>query len=245
MSCCSIRPLSISLVLPLTGRPLRFGVNKMCVYFWEMLVSVMLAVTVQLIPEQKLAGHFRELNNGAVTRYFPYTNTSYVLLCWVHCFFSCLDISNGWADILFELTANIQYTCHMHINFLQLVTVSQTSLNIGHTSLISIYKLLLCQFWDSQCNSTWIYANLWVSLCIWLAFWFKLSVLMGHLKLNYTTFDVWLTVLIFGLCKLFLWQASQTAVRPSWSSSSCPVTTSRSWLSNQAETSYCSVWKEF
>lgn len=30
----------------------------------------------------------------------------------------------------------------MHIHFLQLVTVSQTPLNIGHTSLISIYKLL-------------------------------------------------------------------------------------------------------
>ena len=37
-------------------------------------------------------------------------------------------------------------TYHMHIHFPQLVTVSQTSLNIGHTSLISIYKLLLCQF---------------------------------------------------------------------------------------------------
>lgn len=58
----------------------------------------------------------------------------------------------------------------MHIHFLQLLTVTQTSLNIGHTSLISIYKLLLCQFWDSQCNRTWIYANMWVSLCIWLAF---------------------------------------------------------------------------
>ncbi len=219
-----------------------------------MLVSVLLAVTVQLIPEQKLAGHFRELNDGAGTLYFPYTNNSYFLLCRVHCFFSCLDISNRRADILFELTANIQYTCHMHINFLQLVTVSPASLNIGHTSLISIYKLLLCQFWDSQCNSSWIYANLWVSLCIWLAVWFKLSVLMGHLKLNYTTFDVWLTVLIFGLCKLLLWQASQTAVRPSWSvsrwsSSSCPVdtaqTTSRTRLSNQAETSFCNVWQEF
>lgn len=63
-----------------------------------------------------------------------------------------------------------EYTYHMHIHFLQLVTVSQTSLNIGHTSLNSIYKLLLCQFRDSQCNSSWIYANLWVSLCIWLAF---------------------------------------------------------------------------
>lgn len=33
------------------------------------------------------------------------------------------------------------------------------SLNTGRTSLISIYKLLLCQFWHSQFNRTWIYAN--------------------------------------------------------------------------------------
>lgn len=33
---------------------------------------------------------------------------------------------------------------------------------------------------------------------------FKLSILMGHLQLNYTMFDVWLTVLIFGSCELRL-----------------------------------------
>lgn len=83
--------------------------------------------------------------------------------------------------------------------------------------------------------------------------WFKLSVLMGHLQMNYTTFDAWLTVLIFGLCKLLLWRASQAAVRPSWSVNrrSSP---SRSvdmydnvwaWVSDQAETSHLSVRQEF
>lgn len=43
---------------------------------------------------------------------------------------------------------------------------------------------------------------------------FKLSVLMVHLRLNYTTFDAWLAGLIFGLCKLLLQQGSQTSVRP-------------------------------
>lgn len=41
---------------------------------------------------------------------------------------------------------------------------------------------------------------------------FKPSVLVVHLQLNYTMFDVWLAVLIFTLCQLLHWRASQ-AVR--------------------------------
>lgn len=104
MSCRSNRPVSISLVLPLTESMLRFGVNKMCVYCWEMLVSIMLAATVQFILKQNLSGCFREMNNGAVTDIF---HPQILLLCAVHCFLSCLDISNRQTDIRFELTANI------------------------------------------------------------------------------------------------------------------------------------------
>lgn len=46
-------------------------------------------------------------------------------------------------------------------NARQLAPVSPASLNMGHTWWISIYKLLLCQCWDSPFNSTWIYANVW------------------------------------------------------------------------------------
>lgn len=46
-------------------------------------------------------------------------------------------------------------------NALQLAPVSPASLNMAHTWWISIYKLLLCQFWDSPFNRTWIYANVW------------------------------------------------------------------------------------
>lgn len=46
-------------------------------------------------------------------------------------------------------------------NALQLAPISWTSLNMLHTWYISIYKLLLCQFWDSPFNRTWIYANVW------------------------------------------------------------------------------------
>ena len=162
--CCCTRPVSISFVLPLTRRPLRFSVNKMCVYCWEMLLSVTQAFAVH---SRSFQGKKKNKKTER-RRYFLYINTCYILLCWVHCFSSCLDFLNSRTFYLNSLPGSETY--HMHIHFPQLVTVSQTSLNIGHTSLISIYKLLLCQFWDSQSNSTWIYANVWVSLCIWLAF---------------------------------------------------------------------------
>lgn len=56
---------------------------------------------------------------------------------------------------------------------------------------------------------------------------FKLSILMGHLQLNYTMFDVWLTVLIFGSCKLRLGQAGRAAARPSWLSAADPPSSCR------------------
>lgn len=91
------------------------------------------------------------------------------------------------------------------------------------------------------------YASLFIHLT---CFWFRLSVLMGHLQLNYTRL----------MCDWHFWYLDcvncgsdrrvKTAVRPScsvnrWSSSSCPVDTAQAvspyQLSNQAETSYCTA----
>ena len=107
MSCCSITPLSISLVLPLTGRPLRFGVNKMCVYCWDTLVSAMLAATVQLIPKQKLSGHFRELNERTVTDSFHIQIRPPSPLLSSLFFLMSRHFKQTHVLILFELTVNI------------------------------------------------------------------------------------------------------------------------------------------
>lgn len=144
--------------------PIKNLVSIKCAYCVDILLCVRLAATAQF-----LLVYFNKLNNRTVTKHFSYINTSCILLCWFYCFF---HVSRHFKHSLWTHCKHSlkEYTYHMHINFLQLVTVSLTSLNIGHTSWISIYKLLLCQFWDSQSNRTWIYANLWVSLCISLAF---------------------------------------------------------------------------
>lgn len=95
-----------------------------------------------------------------------------VFLCQAHCSLWCIDRQINKQKFplnsLHIFTPGV-YTSYMHINFL-LMTVSQISLYTGHTSHISICTLHLYQCWCSQCNSTWIYANVWISLCILLAF---------------------------------------------------------------------------
>lgn len=188
MSCSSVALIFVSLVLPLTRTPLRFGVNKMLCF---LLGDILVCLTIQFT-----SGHFKKLNNRDVTDIFSIsnynTNTSCDLLCWVYCFFSYLDISDRYSLWTHWKYSEKSIACkHMYINFLQLVTVSLTSLNIGHTSRISIYKLLLCQFWRSQCNMNICKCSSLI-MCLTQTVSFN-----GHLLLNYTMFDVWLTVLIF------------------------------------------------
>ena len=131
----------------------------------------------------------------------------------------------------------------MHINFLSNLLEHWSHITYFHlqVAFLPVLRLPMQQYMNI-CKYV-------ILIMLLTCLWFNLSVLMVHLQSNYITFDVWLTVLIFGLCKLLLWQASQTAVRPSWvvnrwPCSSRPVdiaqTTSRSWLSNRAETCNCS-----
>ena len=188
MSCSSVMLIFVSLVLPLTRTPLRFGVNEILCF---LLGDIFICLTVHFA-----SGHFEELNNRGVTNIFPTSNYNANAGCdplsWVYCFFSYLDISGRYSLWTRRKYSEKSTACkHMYINFLQLVTVSLTSLNIGHTSWISIYKLLLCQFRGSQCNMNICKCSRLI-MCLTRTVSFN-----GHLLLNYTMFDVWLTALIF------------------------------------------------
>lgn len=112
------------------------------------------------------------------------------------------------------------------------------------TWLISMYKLLLYWFCYSQCNSTWIYANPWISLCVWLALVQTASSNGPFAVQTNRVFDEWLTGLTFGLCKRLLWrgtsncQINLSVVDPSlWWHIDGAQTLLLSELSNQTDNS--------
>ena len=113
----------------------------------------------------------------------------------------------------FELTANIHRrststTCILISRSLwQSLNLLKHRLHVTHFRLrVPFVPVVRCPM--QQYMNICKYARLIMHLtCLW----FKLSALMAHLQLNYTTFDVWLTVGIFGLCKRLLGEGSQTA----------------------------------
>lgn len=200
--------------------------------------------------KHQVAGHFSE--QWSWNWYFPYTNTYLSCpLCWVNCFCSC-DISNRQIDIHFDLTANI-HPRSIHTTCIFIFCSLWQSLKPPWTS-VTHHLFLSTSCFCASAETPNATAHEYMQICEPLYASDMLLVqtvsFNGPFAIELHMFDVWLTVLVFGLCKLLLWQASQTAVRLScsvncWSSLSCPVdtvqTTSQSQLSNQAETPHCTV----
>lgn len=134
-----------------------------------------------------VAGHFRE--QWSWNRYFPYTNTYLSRpLCGVNCFCSC-DISNRQIDIHFDLTANIHPgSIHAPHAYSFIAACDSLSNLLEHQSHITYFYLQVA-FVQVQRVPLQQHMNIckYVSFFMHLTcFWFKLSVLMGYLQLNYT-----------------------------------------------------------
>lgn len=127
------------------------------------------------------------------------------------------------ATVSFEVTSNTdQKNARSSATFSGL----SASTNNGRTSGISIYKLLVCQFRGSRFNRTWIYANKRSHYAFDSQSPQNVSFNGSFAIELHTRLMFWLAVLIFVLCELLHWRASQAA------GGACPANCSISLILN-------------